>query len=306
MSELALAVDIGGTKILAGLVAADGAIVTSEQVATPAREGAEAIITAVAGLCRKVLEAAPAPVQRCGVGTAGVVGEHGEITSATDHLAGWAGTQLQQRLIETLGLPVTVLNDVQASGLCEGVIGAARGKRSALIVALGTGVGGSIVRNGRVDRGAWGIAGSIGHHLSPLRQGRPCPCGSVDHLEAYASGTAMELEFARRTGRDTSLRDIAALAQGGDAEAISVIAEAAEVLGTVIGSANNVVDAEIVVVAGGVVALGDRLLAPAREAAKREALGLSKAVKIVPARYGPTACLIGAGLAAFSAAQSAG
>lgn len=306
MSELALAVDIGGTKILVGLVARDGTIVSSEQAATPARDGPEAIIATVATLARKVLGGAPSPVTHCGVGTAGVVGENGEITSATDHLSGWAGTPLQQRLIETLGMPVTVINDVHSSGLCEGVLGAARGKRSALVVALGTGVGGSIVRNGQVDRGAYGIAGSIGHHLSPLRQGRPCPCGSVDHLEAYASGTAMELEFARRTGRAAKLREIAALAEAGDAVAESVIAEAAEVLGAVIGSANNVVDADVVVVAGGVLALGDRLLGPARKAARREALGLSKAVEILPARYGATACLIGAGLVAFSAAQRAG
>lgn len=304
MSGLALAVDIGGTKILVGLVDAEGTIVASEQAATPAREGAEAIIAAVAALAGKVRDAAPSAVSHCGVGTAGVVGENGEITSATDHLSGWAGTPLQRRLTETLGMPVTVLNDVQASGLCEGVLGAASGKRSALIVALGTGVGGSIVRNGGVDRGAYGIAGSIGHHLSPLRQGRPCPCGSVDHLEAYASGTAMELEYARRTGRDIKLREIAALAEADDAEAGSVIAEAADVLGAVLGSANNVVDAEIIVVAGGVLALGDRLLEPARAAARREALGLSKAVQIVPARYGATACLIGAALAAFSSQRA--
>lgn len=304
MTELVLAVDIGGTKILVGLIDAEGTIVASRQVATPAREGAEAIIAAVAGLAKLVLAGAPSAVSRCGVGTAGVVGEHGEITSATDHLSGWAGTQLQQRLIEELEMPVTVLNDVQASGLCEGVLGAARGKRSALIVALGTGVGGSLVRNGQVERGAYGIAGSVGHHLSPLRQGRPCPCGGTDHLEAYASGTAMELEYERRTGRAIRLREIAALAEADDAEAKSVIAEAAEVLGAVLGSANNVVDAEVIVVAGGVLALGDRLLEPARAAAKREALGLSKAVQIVPAKYGPTACLIGAGLAAFSSQRA--
>lgn len=299
MSELALAVDIGGTKILVGLIDAQGTIVVSRQVATPAREGAEAIIAAVAGLARQVLADAPSVVRRCGVGTAGVVGEQGEITSATDHLSGWAGTRLQQRLGEELGMPVTVLNDVQASGLCEGVLGAAGGRRSALIVALGTGVGGSLVRNGKVERGAYGIAGSVGHHLSPLRQGRRCPCGGTDHLEAYASGTAMELEYARRTGEARSLREIATLAEADDAEAQSVIVEAAEVLGAVLGSANNVVDVEIIVVAGGVLALGERLLEPARAAARREALGLSKAVEIVPAKFGPTACLIGAALAAF-------
>jgi len=299
VTELVLAVDIGGTKILAGLVAADGAIAASEQVATPAREGADAIIAAVVALAEK-LQRDRGKVTRCGVGTAGVVGEHGEITSATNHLSGWAGTRLQDRLAEALGMPTIVLNDVQAVGLCEALLGAAKGHRSALMLALGTGVGGAIARNGMIERGAWGIAGSVGHHLSPIRRGRPCPCGATDHLEAYASGTAMEAEYRTRTGRSAGLRDIAALARSGDDAASAVIAEAAEVLGACIGSANNVVDAEIVVVGGGVLALGDLLLAPARAAAKREALGLSKAVEIVPAQFGPTACLIGAGLAAWA------
>jgi len=297
VTDLVLAVDIGGTKILAGLVAADGTIAASEQVATPAREGAAAIIAAVVGLCEK-LQKDHGPVTRCGVGTAGVVGEHGDITSATDHLSGWAGTKLQERLIEALHMPVTVLNDVQAVGFCEAVLGAAKGHRSALVLALGTGVGGAIARDGMVERGAYGIAGSVGHHLSPVRRGRRCACGGTDHLEAYASGTAMEEEYYTRSGRPATLREIAALAHSGDAVAHAVIREAAEVLGACIGSANNVVDADIVVLGGGVLALGNLLLAPARDAAKLEALGLSKSVQIVPAMFGTTACLIGASLAA--------
>lgn len=298
MSEYALAIDIGGTKILAGLVAADGTVMASEQVPTPARDGAEAIIAAVLGLGAQ-LQARHGPVDRCGVGTAGVVGEAGEITSATSHLAGWAGTRLGERLGDALRMPVAVLNDVHAVGLCEARLGAARGYRSALVLALGTGIGGAIVRNGRVERGAHGLAGSIGHHLAPIRRGRPCACGGADHLEAYSSGTAMEEEYGNRTGLTADLRQIAALAESGDQIALSVIGEAAEVLGAVIGSANNLVDAEIVVAGGGVLALGDLLLRPAREAARREALGHSKGVGIVPAQYGNRACLIGAALAAW-------
>ena len=300
MSELVLAVDIGGTKILVGLVAADGSIAAELQAPTPAQEGAEAIIATIAGLARRLLDDSSSPVRRCGVGTAGVVGEDGEITSATDHIRGWAGTPLRQRLAEVLGLPTVVLNDVQAAALAESVLGAARGKRSALVVALGTGIGGAIVRNGAVERGAAGIAGSIGHHLSPLRQGRPCPCGSTDHLEAYASGTAMQLEYQRRTGETLLLRDIAARAAAGETEAAAVLAEAAEVLGTVIGSANNLVDADIIVVGGGVAELGEVLFGPARIAAAREALGASRHAPIVAAALGPRACLTGAALAALA------
>ena len=99
MSEVVLAVDIGGTKILVGLVDAEGTIVRSEQVATPAREGAEAIIAAVSGLAKVVLAGAPSAVNRCGVGTAGVVGEHGEITSATQEQTAGIG-QINQAVIQ--------------------------------------------------------------------------------------------------------------------------------------------------------------------------------------------------------------
>ena len=225
-----LAVDIGGTKILAGLVGPDGAASAMRQVPTPAQEGPEAIIAAVLGLCRGILAQAPG-VSACGVGTAGVVGRDGAITSATDLLKDWAGTPLGERLQVELGLPVTVLNDVHATGFCEARIGAAAGAASALVVAVGTGIGGSLVLDGRLVPGRNGIAGSVGHVPSPLRQGRRCSCGALDHVEAYASGPAMEAEYTRRTGKVMDLRRIAALTQG-DEVARAVIGEGAAALGT--------------------------------------------------------------------------
>lgn len=243
-----------------------------------------------------------AEVVACGVGTAGVVGEHGEITTATDLLRGWAGTPLGARLAETLHLPVRVLNDVQATGLAEARLGTARGQPSALIIAVGTGIGGALARDGQVIRGANGIAGSVGHMPAILRQGRPCSCGALDHVEAYASGVSLQAEYRRRAHQAIDLRAIAKLASQGDETARAVIAEGAEVLGAAIGGANNVVDASIVVVGGGVAALGDILFMPMRATAHREGLGPSKSVPIVPARFGADACLVGAGIAGLDGA----
>lgn len=292
----ALAIDIGGTKILAGLVAGDGAVTGLVEVPTPAREGADAIVEAVIAAAGQVRAAAPAPPVRCGVGTAGVVAPDGSIASATDLLRGWAGTPLGARLAAALGLEVRVLNDVHATGLCEALLGAARGRASALVVAVGTGIGGAIVRHGSVEQGAHGIAGSIGHLPAPLRQGRICSCGACDHVEAYASGPSLEAEYRRRTGRALGLRAIAASA---DPEATAVIAEGAAALGAVIGGANNLVDTEVVVIGGGVAGLGEAYLAPLRRAAATEALGATRAVPVVPARFGAQACLVGAGLLAL-------
>jgi glucokinase len=296
----ALGVDIGGTKIAVGLVDAGGTVSQRVEVATPAQEGADAIIAAVLGAARSAM--AGAAVVACGVGTAGVVGEHGEITTATDLLRGWAGTPLSVRLADALHLPVRVLNDVQATGLAEARLGAARGQPSALIVAVGTGIGGALARDGQIVRGAHGIAGSVGHMPAILRQGRICSCGAPDHVEAYASGPSLEGDYRRRTGKALSLRAIARLAAEGDELAGAVVVEGASVLGTAIGGANNLVDASVVVVGGGVATLGELFFAPMREAARREALGASKLVPIVPAGFGADACLVGAGLAGLDAA----
>jgi glucokinase len=296
----ALGVDIGGTKIAAGLVDADGRVTQRVEVATPAQQGAEAIIAAVLDAAWSAMDGAE--IVACGVGTAGVVGEHGEITTATDLLRDWAGTPLGPRLAAALHRPVRVRNDVQATGLAEVRLGAARGQPSALIVAVGTGIGGALARDGEVIPGAHGIAGSVGHMPAILRQGRACSCGALDHVEAYASGRSLETEYHRRTGRTLSLRAIAKLVTEGDAIARAVITEGADVLGTAIGGANNVVDASIVVVGGGVAALGDIYFAPMRDAARREALGNSRSVPIVAARFGADACLVGAGLAGLDVA----
>ena len=293
----ALAVDIGGTKILAGLVAPDGAASATRQVPTPAQEGPDAIIAAVLGLWRGILAEAPAGISACGVGTGGVVGRDGSIASATDLIKDWAGTPLGERLQAELGLPVTVLNDVHATGFCEARIGSAAGAASALVVAVGTGVGGSLVLDGKLVPGRNGIAGSVGHAPSPLRQGRRCSCGALDHVEAYASGPAMEAEYARRTGKVMDLRWIAALAPG-DEVARAVIVEGAAALGTAIAGANNVADVEIVAIGGGVAGLGEAFLEPLRGAYRADALGPGKETPIVAAQHGHLACLIGAGLAA--------
>lgn len=297
----ALGVDIGGTKIAVGLVDATGTVERRTLVATPAQEGADAIVAAVLGAARSAIDGAD--VVACGVGTAGVVGEHGEITTATGLLRDWAGTRLGARLGEALQLPVRVLNDVHATGLAEARLGAAGGWPSALIVAVGTGIGGALVCGGQVIRGETGIAGSVGHLPAILRQGRICSCGAPDHTEAYASGPALENEYRRRTGRVLDLRAIAARASDGDEIARAIIKEGAEVIGAAIGGANNVVDASIVVVGGGVAALGDFFFAPMRDAARREALGVSKSVPIVPAQFGADACLVGAGLVGLDAAR---
>ncbi|GAA3159760.1 ROK family protein [Nonomuraea roseoviolacea] len=287
MTPLALAVDIGGTKIAAGLVAPDGTLLERRRTPTPGR-GPE-ILRAVAGLAGPLAERAAV----CGIGTAGTVDPTGRIASATDLLADWAGTDVKGAAERALGLPVLVLNDCHAAGAAEARAGAARGARTALVVAIGTGVGGAVCAEGRVLTGVSGTAGSIGHLPAPADAGVRCSCGALDHVEAYASGPAIERAHRERTGQALPLAEIGRLGS-------PVIGEAARLMGRVLAGAANLIDPDVIVIAGGVSMLGAALLGPMEAAYRAEALPGPSAVPLRRARLGEDAGLVGAGLEALS------
>ncbi|MDX3103271.1 ROK family protein [Nonomuraea angiospora] len=171
---LALAVDIGRTKIAAGLVAADGTLAEHRRTATPT--GPE-ILGTVFELARPLMERAAV----CGIGTASTVDPQGRIASATDLLTGWAGTDAKGAAERTLALPTVVLNDCHAAGAAGARAGAARDARTALVVAVGTGIGGAVCVEGRVRTGVSGTAGSIGHLPVLSRQRRRADRRRVRH-----------------------------------------------------------------------------------------------------------------------------
>src|SRR4051794_34879934 len=196
MSSLsAVGIDIGGSKVAGALVEADGTIRHRIQRRTPASGGA-ALLDQAIEVARAVIDAArsetpSAHVVGVGVGTAGVVRD-GIIASANELIADWTGVDLGGTISAATGLPVDVLNDVHASAYCEGQLGSAAARGDALIVAVGTGIGGALLLGGSLVRGTHGASGSIGHMPATIREGRRCACGGVDHIEAYASGPALE------------------------------------------------------------------------------------------------------------------
>lgn len=296
MSPLALAVDIGGTKIAAGLVAADGTLTDRRRTATPAGAGGPAIMAAAVELARPLAARAAA----CGIGTAGVVDPAGRIASATSLLTGWAGTDVKGTAERALDLPALVLNDCHAAGAAEARLGAARGARTALVVAVGTGIGAAWCEDGRVRTGRSGTCGSLGHLPAPTTAGLPCSCGALDHIEAHASGPAIERAYRAASGRNLPLAAIGRLAADGEEPAVQAIARAAALLGRVLAGAANLTDPDAIVVAGGVALLGPVLLEPMSAAYRAEALPAPGAVPIVPAMLGEVAALVGAGLQALS------
>ncbi|RKS93203.1 glucokinase [Microbacterium sp. AG790] len=286
-----VAVDIGGTKIAAALVREGGQIGHRVQRPTPAAKGAAAILDAAAALVREVIEAA-GPVAAVGVGSAGAFDEDGIVTHATDHLAGWRGTAVAAGLVARLGVPVVVVNDVHAAALGELALGSDRDRF--VFVAVGTGIGGAVVSEGVLLRGASGMAGSIGHLRAATMRGRVCSCGGRDHVEAFASGPGIERSFAERTGIAVPLREVARRAREGDTVAAQVIAAAADELGASLAPVIATVDPGLVLLGGGVSELGAALVEPLTEGLRAELRAPFADVRIEIARAGTDAALRGA------------
>jgi len=299
-----IGIDIGGTKIaVAGFALDDGPgrvrVTDVHTFPTPAREGGPAIVRAVVDAVRVVRGGGV--VGAVGVGTAGVVGPDGAITSATDAISGWAGFRLQDELADALGAPVTVINDVHAAAVAESEQGAGRGADGMLMVAVGTGIGGAVVLPDGLRRGITGTAGSVGHMevaLPPRLAERRCPCGGLGHVEAVASGPGLERTYFEESGVALPLREVHAAALRGDALAERVILDGARYLGRALAGANAVLDVEVIVVGGGVAEVGERYLAEVGAAYRAAAMSGPSRARVVPAQRGIEATLTGAALVA--------
>lgn len=291
------ALDIGGTKMAAAVVDGAGRVLARARVATPAADGAEAVLAAAAEvICSVTRDHA---VSALGVGSAGVIDPRaGVVLGATDVLPGWVGTDIRGSLTTALGIPVAVRNDVHAHALGEAAYGAGIGHTSLLHIAVGTGVGAAYVHTGlpgKVLSGAHSAAGHAGH--LPAREAGDllCTCGASGHLEAIAAGPALVREYTRRTGVAVAdLREVAALAAAGDHDADAVIELGGRAVGAAIGGLINLLDPEVVVVGGGVAGLGDRWWEPLREAVAGEVMPSLRGVPVLASGLGDDAAVLGA------------
>jgi glucokinase len=274
--RLALAVDVGGTKMAAGLVTAEGELVTSATSPTPGEADAEALFSVVLALVDSV--GGDGEVVVCGVGCGGPMTPGGEEVSPLN-IPGWRGFPLRSRLASATGLPVFVDNDAKALALGEGWRGAAAGLDNFIAMVVSTGVGGGIVLDGRLLDGESGNAGHIGHVIVEP-DGRRCGCGARGCLEAEASGLA-----------------IAAVTGGPAAEADAPTVERTGTLvGRAVASVANLLDLRLAVVGGSVaLGFGDPFFAAAQaELDARARLDFSAGARIVPVGLGGEGPLIGA------------
>lgn len=294
-----IGVDVGGTKIAAGLVGPDGSVRYAATRPTPAQAGPRAVLDAVREAAEGVRAAASGPVTAIGVGAPGVVdASAGTVLSSTALMADWAGTPVRAYLRAAFpGLAVAVDNDVNAMALGELRFGAAVGLDSVLYVSVGTGIGGAYAIGGRLVRGAHHAAGEIGHLVAS--GSRRCSCGGIGHVESVASGPAIEAAYAEASGTGASaehvgLREIVRRADAGDPGAAAVIAGAAEVLGTVLGGLACAFDPEAVVLGGGVAGIGARFTEPVDRALRRGLLPAMAELPLLQAALGTNAPLVGA------------
>ena len=276
-ADLALAIDIGGTKLEVGLVDLEGAVRRRARAATPAREGAEAMFSALAGLVAEVLDGGAEPLV-CGVGTGGPMTRGGAAVSPIN-IPAWRGFPLHDRLAELTEVPTFVDNDAKALALAEGWVGAARGCDDYVAMVVSTGVGGGIVLDGRLLDGADGNAGHIGHVIV-VPDGHECGCGARGCLEAEASGTAI----AALTGRPA--------AEAGP----EIVARTGVLVGRAVASVANLLDLRLAVVAGSVaLGFGESFFAAAQAEVDRSArLDFSTGTVIRPGQLGADGPLVGA------------
>jgi glucokinase len=296
-APLVIGLDVGGTKILSGLVDRDGHVVARHEVDSPGESQAEVL----AALDAAVEELLDDRVAAIGYGIpANLERGTGRILRATN--LPLESVDLVARSRERFRLPVGVENDANVAALAEWKRGAGRDAANLVMLTLGTGVGGGIVVDGRLFRG-WAELG----HIVVQEGGPPCACGGRGHLEVLASGPAGDRAAQDLYGRDADAHMLIDRAKAGDAEARAALARIGDSLGAAIGSLVNIFDPELTVVGGGFgTAAGELVLAPAREAARREALPpADEALQVVPAELGAEAGLVGAALVGFEALDGA-
>ena len=289
--RMIVGVDLGGTNIVTGAVAADGSSIHGLQYAdTPVREGPDAVIDLISRMVERTVAETrnelgrEADILGLGIGSPGPLDTSRGVVITTPNL-GWRNVPLRDRLAARTGLRATLDNDANCAVLGEYWLGAARGARIAIGLTIGTGIGGGIVIDGRLFHGASDVAGEFGHTTIALA-GRRCNCGNYGCLEAYASGPAIAARAVEsiEVGAESLLTEMVAddltkitartvneAALQGDPLALEVVRDTARHLGAGIANFMNIFNPDVVVVSGGVTRAGENLFGPLRDEINRRA-----------------------------------
>ena len=303
-----IGIDVGGTKVLGGVVSQAGEILATARRDTP-REGGRALTETIADVAIELSK--QFPVESIGVSAAGFISSDRQTILATPNIAGWNGVNLDQELTKMIGKRIVLENDANSAAWGEFKFGAGRGRKDLMMLTLGTGVGGGLILAGSVFRGAFGIGAELGH-IRIVPDGHLCGCGIRGCLEQYASGSALMRHareaisaspdlarnlLARGDGTLEGLKGhhITEAARDEDPVALAAFNTMASYLGAGIASLCAVIDPSCIVLGGGVIDAGEIFLAPTRKAALSliPFSGKHPYPEIVPAELGNNAGLVG-------------
>jgi len=306
--SLTIGIDVGGTKVLGGVVDEAGKVLTTARKDTP-RQGGSALTQTIADVAKELLE--QHSVASVGVSAAGFVSSDRKTMLATPNIADWNGVDLDNQLTTLIGLPVVIENDANAAAWGEAKFGAGKNQDHMMMLTVGTGIGGGIVVNGGLYRGAFGIAAEFGH-MRVVPEGHICGCGARGCFEQYASGNALlrhareainaSPEVARNllsrgdgTVAGLTGQAITEAARDGDPVALAAFNTTGQWLGAGIASLAVLLDPACVVIGGGVIDAGEILLKPTRESLERNMpfAGKHPYPQIIAAQLGNEAGLVG-------------
>ena len=314
MSQKAIGIDLGGTFIKAGVVDAQGKVLSRVKVPTDVKKGRAMVIQRIAAAADWARERAGLSwrsIRAVGLGSPGVFEPPHGLVYQCPNLKCLEGKELVAPLAEAIarkGISVVLDNDANVAAYAEHWVGAGRGVDTLVLFTLGTGIGGGLVLNGEVWRGAWGMGAELGHqNLFP--DGARCGCGNKGCLEAYASATGLVRRFKEavaagrrsrlaatvKAGEEVTARDIAVAAKAGDRTCRALVEETGRFLGIAVMNMLHILNVELIVFTGGMTAAGSILLRPIREEARRRTFPqVMRGVKILFSRMGNDAGLIGA------------
>lgn len=309
-----LAIDLGGTKIIAAIISEKDRIVAREYHLTLADEGPQAVINRIFLTIDRLLRQENISLPQLhgiSIAAAGAIDSNNGIITSSPNLPGWHDIPLREIIKNRYKGNTFLINDASAAALGEHYLGAGKGINNLIYLTVSTGIGGGIIIDGRLYLGACGSAGEIGHMTIDIN-GPKCTCGNTGCLEVLASGKAVAEEAKRRIsgGESSSLIDIvqgeienitaekvSQAAQDGDLLAKEVIFKAATCLGVGMVNLVNIFNPEMIIVGGGMVKMGDRLLNPARQVVIEQAFQLpARLVQIVPAQLSDDSGIFGAAL----------
>lgn len=307
MGNYAIGIDLGGTNLKAGIVSSDGKLYQKLSVKTKSNADPQTISHQIYGLIEEIINNThlkTTDIIGIGLSSAGLIDKKGETIVFSPNLPQWRNIPIKRMVMERFSMPCVLENDANAAAWGEKWVGAGRDASSLVMITLGTGIGGGIIIDNKLWRGANNVAAEIGHMIIQM-DGPKCNCGNYGCIEVYASATAMVRRFKEalksgtpsllNTSGEITAKTINDAALQGDKAALNILKETGQYLGIALVNIMHVLNPEIIVLTGGMIGSGDLLMDPIKDIIKQKAFEASyKNTDVVFSQLGSDVGTIGA------------